>query len=73
MYYSAQKSLKQLPKGARPIHYSDRGIQYCCHAYTRLLKQHGLRISMAEENHCYENSMAERVNEILKHEYGLRH
>ena len=28
---------------------------------------------MTEENHCYENSMAERINGILKHEYGLRH
>ena len=26
---------------------------------------------MTEENHCYENAMAERVNGILKQEYGL--
>ena len=26
---------------------------------------------MTEENHCYENATAERVNEILKYEYGL--
>jgi len=26
---------------------------------------------MTEENHCYENSQAERLNGILKQEYGL--
>ena len=26
---------------------------------------------MTEENHCYENSKAERLNGILKQEYGL--
>jgi hypothetical protein len=26
---------------------------------------------MTEENHCYENAMAERVNGILKDEYLL--
>jgi transposase InsO family protein len=28
-------------------------------------------ISMTQENHCYENSQAERLNGILKQEYGL--
>jgi transposase InsO family protein len=26
---------------------------------------------MTEENHCYENGKAERLNGILKDEYGL--
>ena len=26
---------------------------------------------MTEENHCYENAKAERLNGILKQEYGL--
>jgi putative transposase len=26
---------------------------------------------MTEENHCYENTMAERVNDILKDEFYL--
>jgi transposase InsO family protein len=30
-----------------------------------------MRISMTEENHCYENGLAERVNGILKDEYLL--
>jgi hypothetical protein len=39
-----------------------------------LIRQMNLRdmvISMTEENHCYENSQAERLNGILKQEYGL--
>ncbi|MCP4342207.1 MAG: IS3 family transposase [Desulfobulbaceae bacterium] len=64
-------ALKALPAGFKPIHHSDRGCQYCCKAYVGLLKKHGLEISMTEENHCYENSKAERLNGILKQEYGL--
>ncbi|WP_155119655.1 integrase core domain-containing protein, partial [Leptospira weilii] len=26
---------------------------------------------MTEENHCYENAVAERVNKTLKYEFGL--
>jgi transposase InsO family protein len=64
-------ALKQLPSGAGVIHHSDRGCQYCCGAYVKLLGKHGFRISMTEKNHCYENSKAERLNGILKQEYGL--
>ena len=53
------------------IHHSDRGIQYCSHAYVGLLQKAGIGISMTEENHCYENSTAERVNGILKDEFYL--
>jgi len=62
-------ALKQLPAGARIIHHSDRGSQYCCYEYVKLLKEHS--ISMTEENHCYENAIAERLNGILKQEYEL--
>ena len=57
------------PKGL--IHHSDRGIQYCCQEYTNILKDHHVLISMTEENHCYENAIAERVNGILKDEFLL--
>ncbi|MEZ4792670.1 MAG: integrase core domain-containing protein, partial [Gelidibacter sp.] len=30
-----------------------------------------IKISMTEENHCYENAIAERVNGILKDEFYL--
>jgi len=59
------KDIKQL------IHHSDRGIQYCSNVYTQILKRKNIDISMTEENHCYENAMAERVNGILKDEFYL--
>jgi len=68
-----RQALADLPPGKRPLHHSDRGCQYCCHAYVDLLTEHGLAVSMTELRHCYENAMAERVNGILKQEYGLDH
>jgi transposase InsO family protein len=53
------------------IHHSDRGIQYCCHAYTGLLEGRKMKISMGEAGNCYDNAIAERVNGILKDEYLL--
>lgn len=64
-------TIKQCGNTKGSIHHSDRGIQYCCKEYVRLLKRHKMEISMTEENHCYENAMAERVNGILKDEFLL--
>ena len=55
------------------IHHSDRGIQYCSGRYTELLKQKGIKVSMAAKGNCYENALAERVNGILKNEFNLEH
>jgi transposase InsO family protein len=63
--YHAKGDIKNL------IHHSDRGIQYCSNLYTQILKNKGIEISMTEDNHCYENAVAERVNGILKNEFYL--
>jgi transposase InsO family protein len=68
---SLEQALGQLPEGKQPLHHSDRGTQYCCSDYIGKLQDRGLSISMTEENHCYENAQAERLNGILKQEYGL--
>lgn len=68
---AVKMAIGQLPAGARPMHHSDRGIQYCCREYIQRLERSGLPISMTEQNHCYENSQAERLNGTLKHELGL--
>ena len=57
--------------GAVLIHHSDRGLQYCCTDYISLLGDKGLSISMTEQSDPYENAIAERVNGILKDEFGL--
>lgn len=64
-------ALAGLPEGEGPMHHSDRGIQYCCHEYVNRLTARGLGISMTEQDHCAENALAERMNGILKSEYGL--
>jgi transposase InsO family protein len=66
-----EMALKEKPEGARPTHHSDRGCQYCCHDYINRLVDEGLLISMTETQHCAENALAERMNGILKSEYGL--
>ena len=53
------------------IHHSDRGLQYCSKEYTELLKKNNILISMTQEYDPYENAVAERVNGILKEEFGL--
>lgn len=50
-------------------HHSDRGIQYCSHAYVKLLQDYSIRISMTENGDPLENAIAERVNGIIKDEY----
>lgn len=53
------------------IHHSDRGTQYCCHAYQRALTAARMLPSMTDAAHCYQNAVAERVNGILKDEFDL--
>lgn len=65
------KALYQAKDISGLIHHSDRGIQYCSNLYKQILKRNNIGISMTEENHCYENAMAERVNGILKDEFYL--
>lgn len=51
------------------IHHSDRGVQYCCHDYTKLLKKKNITISMTENGDPLENAIAERVNRTIKEEF----
>ncbi|WP_229335579.1 integrase core domain-containing protein [Flavobacterium sp. ALJ2] len=53
------------------IHHSDRGLQYCSNDYQRLLSKNKIRSSMTEKYDPYENAIAERVNGILKQEFGI--
>ena len=64
----AADTLKQREK---PIHHSDRGVQYCCFEYVQMLEHFNIQISMTENGDPYENAIAERVNGILKGEFGL--
>ena len=51
------------------IHHSDRGMQYCAHSYTGMLRENDIKISMTEKGDPLENALAERLNGIVKNEY----
>ncbi len=51
------------------IHHSDRGLQYCCDAYTNMLNKKGFEISMTEQSDPLENAVAERINKTIKEEF----
>ena len=50
------------------VHHSDRGVQYAASAYTDLLKERGMRISMSRRGNPYDNAQAERFMKTLKYE-----
>lgn len=54
------------------IHHSDRGMQYCCPDYTEFAKEKGFVMSTTQQSDPYENAIAERINGIMKYEFGLR-
>jgi putative transposase len=59
-------------KTENTIHHSDRGIQYCCPDYSEYAQKLGYQLSTTQQYDPYENAVAERVNGILKYEYGLK-
>ena len=61
-------ALQNNPNRDNLIHHSDRGVQYCCDEYVKLLQYHVIKISMTEKGDPLENALAERVNGILKTE-----
>jgi len=50
------------------VHHSDRGVQYCCHAYTQTLMEYGILISMSRRGNPYDNARVERFMRTLKYE-----
>lgn len=66
--------LRKAIKARRPptglIHHSDRGVQYACGDYTRILRQHGIRPSMSRRGNCWDNAPMESFFGTLKREIG---
>lgn len=50
------------------IHHSDRGSQYCAHAYQARLRDNGIAISMSGKGNAYDNAMVESFFKTLKTE-----
>lgn len=62
---------KRIYKHQKTIHHSDRGIQYCCPDFSEFAKSKQMTLSTTQNSSPYENAVAERVNGILKQEFGL--
>lgn len=54
------------PRGV--IHHSDRGVQYLCDDYTKLLKHHGFHISCSKKANPYDNAWTESFMKTLKYD-----
>jgi len=50
------------------IHHSDRGVQYACGDYKKLLEAHGIAASMSRVGNPYDNAKAESFMKTLKAE-----
>ena len=50
------------------IHHSDRGVQYACGDYAKLLADHDIRPSMSRVGNPYDNAKAESFMKTLKQE-----
>ncbi len=68
------EALKQAIRGRKDksqplIHHSDRGVQYCCHAYVSMLQKNHIQISMTQTGDPLENAVAERIHKTIKEEF----
>lgn len=50
------------------IHHSDRGVQYACGDYTKILHEHDIQASMSRVGNPYDNAKAESFMKTLKQE-----
>ena len=66
-------ALKMALDGRQPqpfglVHHSDRGVQYACADYTRVLDEHRILASMSRPGNPYDNAKAESFMKTLKQE-----
>ena len=65
-------ALNMAIKNKRPsqglIVHSDRGSQYCSHAYHKIIKQHNFKGSMSGKGNCFDNAPIESFWGTLKNE-----
>lgn len=59
---------RALAKQRPEIHHSDQGVQYAATAYTQMLQEASVQISMAEVGEAWQNGYAERLMRTIKEE-----
>jgi transposase InsO family protein len=62
------RALADRPLAPGIMHHSDRGVQYCSHAYVEKLQAHQFLISMSRTGNPYDNAKAESFMKTLKSE-----
>ena len=50
------------------IFHSDRGSQYACHDFRKLLTKYGMLSSMSRKGNCWDNAVAESFFSTIKRE-----
>ncbi|KAF1084325.1 IS2 transposase TnpB [Sporotomaculum syntrophicum] len=64
-----ETAIRRRNPGPGLICHSDRGSQYCSHAYQDLLREHGFLCSMSRKGECQDNACAETFFHSLKVEW----
>jgi putative transposase len=64
-----QMALDARRPGPGLLHHSDRGVQYACEDYQRLLAERGITCSMSRCGNCYDNAVVESFFGTLKREF----
>jgi putative transposase len=67
-----EMALAQRGAPAGLVHHSDRGVQYASRDYTRMLEEHGIRISMSRTGNPWDNAVCESFLKTLKYEEVYR-
>jgi len=62
-------AIKRRKPSSGLVCHSDRGSQYCSHAYQELLREHGFICSMSRKGNCLDNACAETFFHSLKVEW----
>ena len=63
-----QRGIRNRHPGAGLIIHSDRGVQYACTDFRKVLSKHGFIQSMSRKGDCWDNAVAESFFGILKTE-----
>ena len=61
-------AIEERKPNAGCIHHTDRGVQYACEEYTKLLLTNNFIISMSDKGNPYHNAFAESFMKTLKYE-----
>ena len=62
------RAIRRRNLSAGLIIHSDRGVQYACNDFRKVLKKHGFIQSMSRKGDCWDNAIAESIFSILKSE-----